>query len=172
MTPEVQEIIQNVVGIIIFISPAIALLLFFELRRYKKAEKIRKKEINANIMRDEFTEVQFMNERLWTEYKKLRFLASERNMIVCPKVSVLGLVEPRYFLKDAKNLRKRLSDQYIDFVVCTKHMKPLLLIRLLNNERMEGQAHLRDQYANAALGVCGYHVVNVWSIQDDILKDL
>lgn len=148
----------------------VLLILLAELRRLRtQGEKISHSEINRDLMGEQFREKVFLDNYQWKEYLKLRSIAIEKNLIICPNVHVLRLAEPRDFKVKNRKLRRRLSEQYIDFVICNQNMKVLALIRLLKQSEVEGPEDLFNRYANAVLGTLNYKIINTWTITPDIL---
>lgn len=168
-----QEAAKTLCGGLITVLFLLAILMELQrLRRNQGQQPIKRKDINANILNDQYRRVDLVEPRFWVEYKKLRSICIGKEFIICPKVSVLGLTEPREKYNNNPALRSRLAGQYIDFVICTKNMQVQALIRLLSSERMDGQAKIDDDYANAVLGTCNYKIIKVWSIEPDILDKL
>lgn len=167
--------ILGIISIIFMVIAPIALItagIIAIYRKIFKSDKIRRKDIDANLLRDQYTQTPLMDDRRWNEYRKLKSLLAGKDLIICPMVSVLALTEPRIYRKDKEKLAHKLGNQYIDFVICNQSLKPLLLIRLLNNSRLDGQAQIDDDFANAALGTCNYTIVKTWDIKEENLKSI
>lgn len=154
---------------------AFLLIVLVELRRLRKkggGKEISRRDIDGRILNDEYRQIELLPQRHWEEYRKLRSITEPMGLLICPRVSVLALTEPREHYPNHEELRKRLEGQQIDFVVCNKAMKVQALIRLLDNRRIDGQAKIDDDYANAVLGTCNYKIIKTWTITPDILDFL
>lgn len=54
----------------------------------------------------------------WKNYKKLKEIADIRGFIVCPKVRLFDLIEPRLERKNKLTYRYKIQAKHVDFVIC------------------------------------------------------
>ena len=59
----------------------------------------------------------------YREYMKLRQLAADRGLLICPKVRLLDIIEPRKGEKDYKSLFYKVQAKHVDFVICDQDLR-------------------------------------------------
>ncbi len=105
----------------------------------------------------------------WYAHKKLMDLAKSRDLIICPKVRLLDIIEPRKGEKDYKTLFYKVQAKHVDFLVCDPGMKILGIIELDDSSHDQKERQSRDDFVNVILESVGYKVVHTRYIGDDIL---
>jgi very-short-patch-repair endonuclease len=100
--------------------------------------------------------------------KKLYKYAAERDLIVCPKVRLLDIIEPMKGEKYQALLGK-IKSKHVDFVVCSMDLRILGVIELDDNSHDTEDRKNRDQFVDSILMDVGYRVVRVRGITETTL---
>ena len=106
----------------------------------------------------------------WYEYKKLKPMADSRGLVICPKVRLLDIIEPRKG-ENYRSLMGRIQSKHVDFVLCDQdlHIKAILELDDSSHDRKDRQE--RDQFVDQILTGAGYKVIHTRSITEDTLKE-
>lgn len=147
-------------------------------------QKFRKNNYESNTYaEDEFTKEQIdyskcyqprylLTKNEYREYKKLKEEAAKRNLIICPKVRLLDLVEPRKNLYYSKQLLWKIQAKHVDFVICDKNMYVQAVLEIDDGSHASIERQERDQFINIVLDSCGYKVIRTFSINEHTLDGL
>lgn len=108
----------------------------------------------------------------WHEYKKLRVIAEEKGLQICPKVRLLDIIEPRKGEKDYKSLLNKVQSKHIDFLICDKDLHILAVLELDDNSHEQKSRQKRDEFVDLILTSVGYKVIRTHSITDETLNCL
>lgn len=108
----------------------------------------------------------------WLEHKKLKQLADEKGLILCPKVRMLDIVEPRKGEKDYRTLLHKIQAKHLDFVICNANMKILAILELDDSSHDTKDRKQRDSFVDEVLKSCGYKVIHTRYINDNTLDGL
>ena len=106
----------------------------------------------------------------WHEYKKLRQYSDAKGWIVCPKVRVLDLIEPKKGQKEYRALLNKIQSKHIDFVVCDNDLHIKALIELDDNSHNKEDRAKRDAFLQTILESVGYKVIHTKGITEDTLN--
>lgn len=143
----------------------LALMIAFTLlERY--VDRKRKKELYK----------QYRPAKLLTEHElkflpKLQQWAGSKGLIICPKVRLLDIIEPKpgngklYY-----TLLNKVSSKHIDFVLCDKAMQIKLLVELDDRSHARKDRKERDEFVNSAVQAAGYPIVHIYD--DDPMEKL
>ena len=109
----------------------------------------------------------------WYAYKKLQPLAASMGLVVCPKVRLLDILEPRKGEKDYKSLFWKIQAKHIDFLICDQdlHIKAIVELDDSSHERQDRKD--RDTFVDEILQDVGYTVIRTKGITEttlDVLK--
>ena len=105
----------------------------------------------------------------WQNYKKLRDVAEVKGYIVCPKVRLLDIIEPRRGEKKYKTLFYKVQAKHVDFVICDQDMNIKAIIELDDSSHDTKERQERDQFVDLILRSVGYKVIHTRYINYDIL---
>ena len=105
----------------------------------------------------------------WSEYKKLRQYAEEKNLIVCPKVRLLDIVEPRKGQKQHLTLINKVQAKHVDFVICDKDLRIKAILELDDNSHNKADRQSRDEFVDTVLESVGYKVLHTKGITENTL---
>lgn len=104
-------------------------------------------------------------------YKNLKVILDKYQMIACPKVRLLDIVEPinGEFYKGAMG---KIQSKHVDFVICDKDLYVKGILELDDNSHNLPERQERDQFVDAVLKNVGYKVIRVRGITEEGIKDL
>lgn len=105
----------------------------------------------------------------WQNYKKLREVAEVKGYIICPKVRLLDIIEPRRGEKKYKTLFYKVQAKHVDFVICDQDMSIKAIIELDDSSHNSKDRIERDQFVDLILKSVGYKVIHTRYINYDIL---
>ena len=107
----------------------------------------------------------------WYEYKKLRTIADAKGLIICPKVRLLDLVEPRKG-EGFMALLGKIQSKHVDFVIADKDLHVKAILELDDNSHNRPERQDRDNFIDEVLRSVGYKVIRTRSITEETLKDV
>lgn len=104
-------------------------------------------------------------------YKSLKTILDKYQMIACPKVRLLDIVEPinGEFYKGAMG---KIQSKHVDFVICDKDLYVKGILELDDNSHNLPERQERDKFVDAALKNVGYKVVHVRAVTEETIKEL
>lgn len=108
----------------------------------------------------------------YREYMKLRQLAADRGLLICPKVRLLDIIEPRKGEKDYKSLFYKVQAKHVDFVICDQDLRIKAVLELDDNSHDQKDRQERDTFVDQILTSVGYKVIHVRSITETTLDGL
>lgn len=104
----------------------------------------------------------------WQNYKKLRDIAEVRGFVICPKVRLFDLVEPRHDKKRKLTYRYKIQAKHVDFVICDKDMNIKAVLELVDSSHYDPDRIKRDDFVNTILLSTGYTVIHTKYIENSI----
>lgn len=108
----------------------------------------------------------------WYAHKRLKEIADAKGYIICPKVRLLDIVEPRKGEKDWKSLFYKIQAKHVDFIICDSGMKIKAIIELDDSTHNKKDRQERDTFVDEVLRSVGYKVIRVRYIADNVLDYL
>lgn len=105
----------------------------------------------------------------WYQYKKLKEIADVKGYVICPKVRLLDIIEPRKGEKKYKTLFYKIQAKHVDFVICDKDMHIKAIIEIDDNSHDEQDRKERDTFVTSILQSVGYKVIHTRYIDNSIL---
>lgn len=112
---------------------------------------------------------QLFTKNEWQNYKKLREIAEVKKYVICPKVRLLDIIEPKKGEKKYKTLFYKIQAKHVDFVICDKDMYIKAIIELDDNSHDHKDRKARDEFVDLILHSVGYKVIHTRYITNDIL---
>lgn len=104
-------------------------------------------------------------------YKGLKEILDKYEMIACPKVRLLDIIEPingdHY-----KGALGKIQSKHVDFVICDKNLYVQGILELDDNSHNLPERQERDQFVDAALRNVGYKVIRVRYVTEETIKEL
>ena len=108
----------------------------------------------------------------WYAHKKLKEIADAKGLIICPKVRMLDIVEPRKGEKDYKTLFYKIQAKHLDFVICDQGMHILGVLELDDSSHDQKGRQERDSFVDEVLEGVGYKVIHTRYIHENVLDCL
>ena len=105
----------------------------------------------------------------WIAYETMKPIADKYNLIICPKVRMINIVEPLNTQDDS--LRNELTKEYIDFVICNRSMRVIGVVQL-DNIKIDNVQKLRNNFIDRALNDVGYIVVHTHNVTEQTLNPI
>lgn len=105
----------------------------------------------------------------WYQYKKLKEIADVKGYIICPKVRLLDIIEPRKGTRKYKTLFYKIQAKHVDFLICDKDMHIKAIIELDDNSHDNQDRKERDAFVTSILQSVGYKVIHTRYIDNSIL---
>lgn len=137
-------------------------------KAWKKEKNISQRKDFSNCYQPKY----LLTKNEWLSHKKLKQIADEKGLIICPKVRLLDIVEPRKGEKDYKTLFYKIQAKHLDFVICNSNMKVLAVLELDDSSHDKKDRQQRDTFVDEVLKSCGYQVIRTRYITDGILDGL
>ncbi len=142
----------------------------------KYAEKALKKKPKHNDQKTDYSASYqakyLLTKNEWHEYKKLKEYATEKGLIVCPKVRLLDIIEPRKGEKDYLALRGKVQSKHVDFLLCDESLHIKAVLELDDNSHDRKDRQERDAFVNQILTSVGYTVIHTRGITETTLDVL
>ncbi len=105
-------------------------------------------------------------------YHNLKLAADRKNYVICPKVRLLDIIEPRQNQYRRQALLSKVQSKHVDFVICDQGMNIKAIIELDDRSHLRKDRIERDQFVDSILRDVGYKVIHTWRIQENILDDI
>lgn len=102
-------------------------------------------------------------------FKKLQEITQEKGLIICPKVRLLDLIEPR---TKEKTLLYKIQAKHVDFVICDNNCRVKAIIELDDNSHNTQERKERDQFLDLVLTSTGYKVIRTRYITESTLESI
>lgn len=103
------------------------------------------------------------------QYKKLKEYAEQAELLICPKVRLLDVIEPRKGEKNYKTLFYKVQAKHIDFLICDKDLHVLGAVELDDSSHDQKDRQERDTFVDQILESVGYKVVHTRYITEKTL---
>lgn len=126
-------------------------------------------EMTNKELREAYQARQIFTRNEWVNYQKLRDVAAVKHYIVCPKVRLLDIIEPRKGEQKYKTLFYKVQSKHVDFVICDQEMRIKAIIELDDNSHDRQDRKERDAFVDLILRSVGYKVIHTRQIGYDIL---
>lgn len=120
-------------------------------------------------LREVYQARQIFTKNEWYNYQKLRDVAAIKKYVVCPKVRLLDIIEPRKGEQKYKTLFYKVQSKHVDFVICDQNMTIKAIIELDDSSHDRKDRKERDEFVDLILRSVGYKVIHVRRIGYDIL---
>lgn len=105
------------------------------------------------------------------KFKTIASWALRRGLIVMAKVRLADLIDRRQEKKWNQALFQKISQQHLDFVICNKDAKPMLVIEIQDSSHHTKEAMEKDAFKKIVLESSGYKLLQVYDINDKILDE-
>lgn len=108
----------------------------------------------------------------YREYMKLRQYAAVHELLICPKVRLLDIIEPRKGEKDYKSLFWKIQAKHVDFVICDQDLRIKGILELDDSSHDQKERQDRDAFVDLILQSVGYQVIHTRSVTESTLSAL
>lgn len=127
---------------------------------------------NAGEYKNKYQKRYLLTKNEYQEYKKLKHFASIKGLIVCPKVRLLDLIEPRRGAPKHKTLLYKIQSKHVDFVICDQNLYIKAILELDDNSHDQTDRQTRDNFVDLILQDVGYTVIRTRSITEETLNSI
>lgn len=121
--------------------------------------------------REAYQARQLLTNRELKEYQKLKQYADTRGWLICPKVRLLDLIEPKakYNRSDRQTLMNKVWAKHVDFVLVDQQMHLVGVLELDDSTHDRADRQDRDRFVRDALEGAGIILVQTRSITPQTL---
>lgn len=106
----------------------------------------------------------------WYEYKKLKQYADSANLLICPKVRLLDILEPRKEEGNYMSLSGKIQSKHVDFLICDQNLHIVGVLELDDNSHNEPKRKEQDTFVDQILQSVGYKVLHTKAITETTLE--
>lgn len=117
---------------------------------------------------DEYQSKNLLTKYEWKNYMGMRKFVASHGLIVCPKIRLADLVEPRNDSNKSEwqSRFNRIKSKHVDFVLCDPEMHVKLIVELDDNSHSREDRQERDEFVDAVLTGAGYKIVHIHQFDD------
>lgn len=108
----------------------------------------------------------------WHEFKRMKRICDKHFLVICPKVRLLDIVEPKYNDPKRLLLMNKIKAKHVDFVICDMNYKILGVVELDDLTHDRPDRKLRDQFVDEILLDVGYTVIHTLYINENTLDPI
>ena len=121
--------------------------------------------------REAYQARQLLTNRELKEYQKLKQYADARNWLICPKVRLFDLIEPKsgYSRSDRQKLMNKVWAKHVDFVLVNQQMQVIGVLELDDSTHDRPDRQERDRFVRDALEGAGITLVQTRCITPETL---
>lgn len=121
--------------------------------------------------REAYQARQLLTKREHLEYIKLKEYADARGWLICPKVRLLDLIEPKYHFNSStrQGLMNKVQAKHVDFVLVDQSMNIIGVLELDDSSHDRPDRMERDQFVRDALEGAGFTLIQTRSITPETL---
>lgn len=105
----------------------------------------------------------------WSQYKKLKELADIKGYVICPKVRLFDIIEPKKGHEKYKTLMYKIQAKHVDFLICDQNMHIKAVIELDDSSHDKKDRKERDAFVDLILKSVGYKVIHTRYITNNLL---
>lgn len=160
----------------IIILAAVLLLVFVYTRRCSQKDRM---SDDHNVKNDnqtsdiDFTSAYqskyFLTQNELHQYRDLKELADGKGYVVCPKVRLLDLIEPKRNHHKYRTLFYKIQAKHVDFVVCDGNMRVKVIVELDDSSHNHQARKDRDGFVDLILTSVGYKIIHTQYITNELL---
>lgn len=119
--------------------------------------------------RETYQARQLLTNRELQEYKKLKQYADVRGWLICPKVRLRDLIEPKRGAGRQQTLINKISQKHVDFVLVDHAMNVIGVLELDDSTHDRADRKQRDSFVREALEGAGITMIQTRSITPETL---
>ena len=111
-----------------------------------------------------------LTKREHQEYQKLKQYADARGWLICPKVRLWDLIEPKKSSGDRQKLINRIQSKHVDFVLVDPELNVIGVLELDDSTHDREDRKQRDSFVRDALEGAGITMIQTRSITPETLE--
>ena len=106
------------------------------------------------------------------QYKKLKQYADANGLLICPKVRLLDIVEPRSGDPKYMAYMGKIKSKHVDFVICDQDLRIKGILELDDSSHDRADRQERDKFVDEILEDVGYTVIHTRYITENTLNPI
>lgn len=114
---------------------------------------------------------QLLTRNEWIAYQTLEEIAKANELVICPKVRLIDIIEPKRGEGEAA-LRAKVIQKHVDFVICKSNLQILGVVELDDSSHDTAKRIERDKFVDEILTDVGYTVIHTRYINRDTLDPI
>lgn len=123
---------------------------------------------NANY-KESYQARQLLTKRELQEYYKLKEYADNRGWLICPKVRLFDLIEPKRGVGKKQTLVNKIQSKHVDFVLTDRNMNVIGVLELDDSTHDRADRKQRDSFVREALEGAGITMIQTRCITPETL---
>lgn len=147
-------------------------VLYFKIREMHVQGSAEEKTPDEKDYTQSYQRKYLLTKNEYREYMTLRKIAAEKDLIICPKVRLLDIIEPRKGEMDYKSLFFKVQAKHVDFVICDKDLRIKVILELDDNSHDQKNRQDRDAFVDQILTSVGYKVIHTRAVTETTLDSL
>lgn len=149
----------------IYLAIIVALGIWITVKKLDTVEKHDSKDHSSDYQRK-----LLLTKNEWKNYMAMRICLSEQNLMICPKVRLLDLIEPKKGLdtKQRRTLLNKIQSKHVDFTICDEKLNVLLILELDDASHEAPERQKRDHFVDSVLTGAGYKIMHVRSCEREL----
>ena len=147
--------------IILYMGILVALGAIFGILNQKLTPKIN--------YREAYQARPLLTKREHQEYLKLKQYADARGWLICPKVRVYDLIEPKKGTGKYQELKNKIQSKHVDFVLVDPELNVIGVLELDDSTHDREDRKQRDSFVRDALEGAGIIMIQTRSITPETL---
>lgn len=132
-------------------------------------KRVQEKSPSINF-REAYQPRQLLTNRELQEYLKLKQYADARGWLICPKVRLWDLIEPKRGVAKKQTLENKIRSKHVDFVLVDQSMNVIGVLELDDSTHDRKDRKMRDNFVRDALEGAGITMIQTRSITPDTLN--
>lgn len=105
------------------------------------------------------------------KFKIISSWAMRRGFVVMAKVRLADLIKRRPNKEWNNALFYKISQQHLDFVICDREARPIMVIEIQDSSHHTKEAMEKDAFKKIVLESNGYKLLQIYDVNDKILDD-
>lgn len=114
---------------------------------------------------------QLLTKREHQEYLKLKQYADAKGWLICPKVRLWDLIEPKRGMSKRQTLINKIQSKHVDFVLVDRNMNVIGVLELDDSTHDRADRKQRDSFVRDALEGAGITMIQTRSITPETLNE-
>ena len=131
--------------------------------------KLLEEKMSRINYREAYQARQLLTKRELQEYLKLKRYADARGWLICPKVRIFDLIEPKKGVTKRQTLINKIQSKHVDFVLVDQSMKLIGVLELDDSTHERADRKQRDSFVRDALEGAGITMIQTRSITPETL---